>query len=282
MELGPCVLARPALGRSPSRSPRARATLPAAPRPPARAATRSLTRRSRQLLRRQVHPGDEVRPGAARAGASRPSGGTPRAVQARPIGRSARSLSAIGMNFVGRPRPRGRRGPAQERLDADDRCASRGRSPAGSGRVSSPRWRATPQLVLEPEHLAELAGHVVPEDLTGAAPGLLRRVHGDVRVADQAPRALAGAARVNDDADARRHHELAVRHRDAARGGARAAARRPPRPGSRWRPRAGCANSSPPRRARVSLGASDSSQAALATSRAAGRRRRGRGCRSPA
>ena len=64
-----------------------------------------------------------------------------------------------------------------------------------------------PQLVLEPEQLAELARHVEAEDLVAAAAGLLGGVHGDVGLADQLL-AGAGTAGVDDDADARAERQL--------------------------------------------------------------------------
>ena len=112
-----------------------------------------------------------------------------------------------------------------------------------------------PQLVLEPEQLAELACHVVLEDLVPAAAGLLGRVHRDVGVADQVLARPPIRPSWIDDADARA--EYAARGRAIDTGSAepleqplgdvdRLAARR--RPSSR------SANSSPPSRASVSLG----------------------------
>ena len=109
---------------------------------------------------------------------------------------------------------------------------------------------AEPELVLEPEQLAELAGHLVVEELVAAAPGLLGGVHRDVRVADQIV-ARAAAAGVSDDADARAERELVVCDRDRIGRGARAGAPRPIATcalGASSR----SANSSPPSRASVS------------------------------
>ena len=84
-------------------------------------------------------------------------------------------------------RAAGRRGPAQERLDADDLAdVEVDLRLVVDGELAA--LEAEPQLVLEPEQLAELAGHLVAEDLVAAAAGLLGRVHRDVGVAGSAPR----------------------------------------------------------------------------------------------
>ena len=85
--------------------------------------------------------------------------------------------------------------------------------------------QAEPELVLEPEQLAELAGHLVVEHLVAAAAALLGRVHRDVGVPDQLL-ALAGPAVVDHDADARAERQLASGERGSPSTAARAAAPR--------------------------------------------------------
>ena len=108
------------------------------------------------------------------------------------------------------------------------------------------------QLVLEPEQLAQLVCHVRPEHLAVAAAASLRRVHRDVGAPDELF-AGAGPAGVDGDADAGVEHEVAPadRHRlaepfDVPMGDRDAFAS--------LAPSSSTANSSPPRRARVSLG----------------------------
>jgi hypothetical protein len=70
-----------------------------------------------------------------------------------------------------------------------------------------------PELVLQPQQLAELAGHVVVKELEAPTPGLLGGVHRNVGVADEilTPRPASG---VEGDADARTDAQLAARDPD--------------------------------------------------------------------
>ena len=99
-----------------------------------------------------------------------------------------------------------RRVPAQQRFDADDSRAVEGHL----GLVVDaqlPALQAQPQLVLQPQHLAQLTRHVVVVDLEAAATGLLRRVHRDVGVPQQLL-AVALPAGMHGDPDARPDRQL--------------------------------------------------------------------------
>src|SRR5262249_9672588 len=111
---------------------------------------------------------------------------------------------------VRRHEPSARRIPAYERLDADDfavlqidlrlimQCELAALKPE-------------PQLVFEPEQLAELARHVVMEELESPATGFFGGVHRDVRVSEEilAPRLSPCVKR---ESDARTDAELPARY----------------------------------------------------------------------
>ena len=101
--------------------------------------------------------------------------------------------SATGMNRSGGTRPRVGECQRSERLDADDgvRVEVDQRLVVDAELAA---LEAEPKLVLEAEQLAELARHPVLVELVAAAAGLLRRVHGDVRVADQVVARAGGRA----------------------------------------------------------------------------------------
>src|SRR5439155_13341997 len=105
-----------------------------------------------------------------------------------------------------------RRVPAEQRLDADHVSVLE----VDLGLVVEGELaplQAEPELVLEPEQLSELPGHVVAEELEAAAPCLLGRVHRDVCVPEQLL-AFARTADVEGDTDAGAYDELESRHPD--------------------------------------------------------------------
>ena len=170
--------------RSRSRSPRCRGSSRAAPRTRAPRCTSVVDPAGGQLLAGHVDPRGErlgqhsvSRHCAVWAQASRstksPSG------MIRPV------ASATGMNSSGVTSPRVGECPAQQRLDADDRARCRAIDLGLVVDAELVPLEAEPQLVLEPEQLAELARHVVVEHLVAAAPRFLRRVHRHVGVANQ-------------------------------------------------------------------------------------------------
>src|SRR3989475_4213309 len=116
--------------------------------------------------------------------------------------------------LIGHDEASRRRVPPDESLDADDPPAL----DVDLRLIVEAEFAAhqtQAQLVLEAEKLAELAGHVELEPLEPSATRLLGCVHRDVGVPDQVV-TRGRAARVDDDADARRERQLPAGHRHRA------------------------------------------------------------------
>src|SRR5439155_2146006 len=161
---------------------------------------------SRKLAPREVDPGDEV---LGQDALAPPAGGLRTGLAQDVLAEREDEAGRLGDGdeAVRRHEPAPRGVPAEQRLDPDDVAVLE----VDLGLVMQRELIALetePKLVLEAQQLPELAGHVVAEELVPAAARLLRRVHRDVRVANQLF-ALAGTARVEGDADARADHELA-------------------------------------------------------------------------
>ena len=112
--------------------------------------------------------------------------------------------------------------------------------------------------MLEPEQLAELARHLVAEDLVAAAAGLLGRVHRDVGVRGSAPRSSPAPPAWTTTPMLAPSAQLAPGDRRRAptrRSSSRSRDRRSACGSSA--PSSSSANSSPPSRASVSLGPDD-------------------------
>ena len=89
--------------------------------------------------------------------------------------------------------------PAEQRLDADDRAGLEVDERLVVN-LELPALEAEPELVLQAEQLSELTRHSVAIQLEPASAGLLRRVHGHVRVPDQVFARAASAMGHDPDA----------------------------------------------------------------------------------
>ena len=167
-----------------------------------------------ELLAGDVDPGDEAIGSTPSCSHSAVCAHASRSTNS-PSGMISPVASATGMNCPAVTRPR-----VGERQRASASTPTIASMSSSISRLVVERelvaLEAEPQLVLEPEQLAELARHVVLEDLEAAPAGLLRRVHRDVGVADELV-AVAAAAGVHGDADARAEQRARGRRSRSAR-----------------------------------------------------------------
>ena len=194
----------------------------AARSPRARCRTSSLIAACRELLAREVHPGR--RTARASSPSRRQRAVCSQASREHELAQRHDQAGRLGDRdeLVGRHDAAGRRVPAQR---APRRRRSRRLSSVDLGLVVDAELAALepePQLVLEPEQLAELARHLVAgTPRSGRArppwPRTSRR-----RRAGSAPRSSPDPPGCSDDADARADHQLAAGDRDRLRQAARA------------------------------------------------------------